>query len=174
MADREVTVERTQVVLFEDLADEPERALRNDEATVVGGGNPGRFLATVLERVKREVGEPRDLLAWGIDAEDAALIAGSIALIKRGLLGHESRPVAIRGRVRKEYHRGPQKRPYFLPSIIGKPTPMRGAAGAARRARAQSSLNLDQSPAARRRPCRSLSPSSVRQAAPAPSHGRSR
>ena len=48
---------------------------------------PGRLLAAVLERVEREVGEPRDLRLGRVYAEDAALVARSVAIVER--VGHE-------------------------------------------------------------------------------------
>ena len=63
VADRELAGERAQVVLAEDLADEAEVAARDDVPAAVGGGDARRLLAAVLERVEREVGEPRDLVA---------------------------------------------------------------------------------------------------------------
>ena len=47
------------VVLVEDLADQPQLTARDDLAAAVGGGDSGRLLAAVLQRVEREVGEPR-------------------------------------------------------------------------------------------------------------------
>ncbi len=58
MPDRQLAGERAQVVLVEDLADEPELTARDDLTAAVGGRDPGRLLATVLQRVEREVGEP--------------------------------------------------------------------------------------------------------------------
>ena len=62
MADREVAAQRPQVVLLEHLGDEPERALGDDVAAVIGGGDPRGLLSPVLERVQREVGETRDVV----------------------------------------------------------------------------------------------------------------
>ena len=71
VADRELAVQAGQVLLVEHLRDEAEVAQRR-EAAVLGDGDPGRLLAAVLERVQAEVGEPRDVAAGGVDAEDAA------------------------------------------------------------------------------------------------------
>ncbi len=48
---REVASERTQIVLFEDLVDEPERPLGDDVTAYVRGGDTGRLLAAMLQRV---------------------------------------------------------------------------------------------------------------------------
>ena len=42
---------------------------------------PGRLLAAVLEREQREVGETGDVVSGRIDPEDAALVAGSVAMV---------------------------------------------------------------------------------------------
>ena len=78
MADRHLALQRAQLLLVEDLVDEPLVAHRHDVAAL-GRGDARRLLAAVLERVEREVGEPRDLAPRGADAEDAALVARSIA-----------------------------------------------------------------------------------------------
>ena len=49
-------------MLGEDLADETEVAPGHDVAAAVGGGDPRRLLAAVLERVEREEGQARDLV----------------------------------------------------------------------------------------------------------------
>ena len=45
------------------------------------GRDPGRFLAAVLEREQREVGEPGDVVLGRVDPEDAALVAWAVAMI---------------------------------------------------------------------------------------------
>ena len=79
MADRHVAVERAQLLLVEDLGDEPGVAQGGDVAALAGG-DPGRLLAAVLERVEREVGEPGDVVARRVHAEHAALVARSVAV----------------------------------------------------------------------------------------------
>ena len=54
-------------------------AQRGDVAALAGG-DPGRLLAAVLERVEREVGEPGDVVAGRVDAEDPALVARAVAI----------------------------------------------------------------------------------------------
>ena len=82
MADRHVAVERAQLLLVEDLGDEPGVAQGGD-VTALAGGDPGRLLAAVLERVEREVGEPGDLVPGRVDAEDPALVARAVAVGER-------------------------------------------------------------------------------------------
>ena len=74
VADRHVPLQGTQPLLVEHLRDQPLVAHRHDVAAL-RGRDPGRLLATVLEREQREVGEPRDLVPGGTDPEDAALVA---------------------------------------------------------------------------------------------------
>ena len=78
VADRHLARERLEAALVEDLGDEAEVALGGD-VTALGGGDAGRLLAAVLERVEREVGETRDVLLRGIDAEHAALVPRALA-----------------------------------------------------------------------------------------------
>ena len=77
--DRQIAAERAQVVLLEHLVDEPHRALGDDVAALVGGRDPGRFLAAVLERVQREVRQAGDVVPGAEHAEYAALVARSVA-----------------------------------------------------------------------------------------------
>ena len=46
------------------------------------GGDAGRLLAAVLQRVQREVGEPGDVRLGRVHAEDAALVARSVAMVE--------------------------------------------------------------------------------------------
>ena len=79
VADRHVALQRPQLLLVEDLGDEAGVAHRGDVAALAGG-DPGRLLAAVLERVEAEVGEAGDVVAGCVYAEDAALVARSIAV----------------------------------------------------------------------------------------------
>ena len=88
MANRHVPLQRAQLLLVEDLVDEALVAHGHDVA-VLGRGDAGGLLAAVLERVEPEVREPRDLVAGGTDAEDAALVARAIAV------DHEGRRIAV-------------------------------------------------------------------------------
>src|SRR4051812_25845684 len=84
VADRHVALQRAQLLLVEDLVDEPLVAHREDMAAL-GGGDARRLLPAVLQGIEREIGETRDLAPWGDDAEHAALIARSVAGIERGV-----------------------------------------------------------------------------------------
>ncbi len=55
--DRQVAAERTEIVLLEDLVDEPHRTLGDDVAAGVGRRDTGRLLAPMLQRVEREIRE---------------------------------------------------------------------------------------------------------------------
>ena len=92
MADRHVAVERPELLLVEDLGDEPGVAQGRDVAALTGR-DPGRLLAAVLERVQREIGEPGDLAPGRVDAEDPAFVAGAIAIGNADLVGRRSGPL---------------------------------------------------------------------------------
>ena len=81
MADRHVPLQRAQLLLVEHLVDEPLVAHRHDVAAL-GDGDARRLLAAVLERVEREVGEPRDLALGRDYAEHAALVARPVTGIE--------------------------------------------------------------------------------------------
>ena len=86
VADRHVALQRPQLLLVEDLGHQPGVAHRGDVAALAGG-DPGRLLAAVLQRVEAEVGEPGDIVPGGVDAEDPAFIAGAIAVGREPLEG---------------------------------------------------------------------------------------
>jgi hypothetical protein len=79
VADRHVPRECPQLLLVEDLRDEPELAKGGDMPTLTAG-DPGRSLAAVLKRVQPEVREPSDVAAGCVYAEDPAFIARAIAI----------------------------------------------------------------------------------------------
>ena len=79
VADRHVAGQRPQLLLVEDLGDEAGVAQGRDVAALAGG-DPGRLLAAVLERVEAEVGEAGDVVPGRVYAEDAAFVARSIAV----------------------------------------------------------------------------------------------
>ena len=83
--DRHVAVERVQLLLVEDLGDETGVAQGGDVTALVAGRDPGRLLAAVLERVEGEVGEAGRVAPRRVHAEDAALIARSVAVGNRPL-----------------------------------------------------------------------------------------
>ena len=62
VADRHVALQRLQLLLVEDLGDQAGVAQGGDVAALAGG-DPGRLLAAVLQRVEAEVGEPGDVVA---------------------------------------------------------------------------------------------------------------
>ena len=82
VADGDVAAQRAQLLLVEDLVDEPQLAQGHDVPVHVGGGDAGRLLTTVLEGVEREVGQSRDVVAGGVDPEHSALVAWSLALVE--------------------------------------------------------------------------------------------
>ena len=86
VADRHVALERLQLLLVEDLGDEAGVAQRGDVAALAGG-DPGRLLAAMLKRVEAEVGEPGDVVPGRVYAEHAALVARSLAVDGRPLVG---------------------------------------------------------------------------------------
>ena len=71
MPDREVSAQRGQRPLVEDLGHQPHVLVDEDRAPV-GGRDAGRLLPAVLQRVEAVVGELGDLLAGSPDAEDPA------------------------------------------------------------------------------------------------------
>ena len=80
--DRQVADQRTQHVLVEDLRHETLLTRRNDRAVQLRDRHAGGLLSAVLERVKREVGQARDLGARREYAEHPALVARSVTLIE--------------------------------------------------------------------------------------------
>ena len=82
VADRHLAGQGLQRALVEDLGDEAEVALSGHVAAVAGR-DAGRLLAAVLKREEREVGEARDVVLRRVDAEHAALVAGTVAVERR-------------------------------------------------------------------------------------------
>ena len=70
-----------QLLLVEDLGDEPHVAHGHDLAGV-RGSDPGRLLAAVLKGEQREVGEPGDVTLRGEDAEDTALVTRAVPVVE--------------------------------------------------------------------------------------------
>ncbi len=83
MRDGHVPLQRPQLLLVEDLVDEPLVAHRHDVAAL-GRRDAGGLLAAVLEGVEREVREAGDVVPGGIDAEHAALVARPVAFVVDG------------------------------------------------------------------------------------------
>ena len=71
MSDRNLPAQPVQLLLVEDLRDEPEVAQRG-EATLVRDRDARRLLPAMLEREEAEVRDARDVAIGGVDAEDAA------------------------------------------------------------------------------------------------------
>ena len=94
VADRHVALQRLQLLLVEDLGDEAGIAQGGDVAALAGG-DPGRLLAAVLQRVEAEVGEPGDVVPGCVYAKDAALVARPIAVGKP--LGGSQKRVFLAG-----------------------------------------------------------------------------
>ena len=82
--DRHLTLQRAQLLLVEDLRDEPDVAHGHD-LTALADGDARRLLAAVLEREQGEVREPGDVHPGRIHAEDAALVARSVAMVELGV-----------------------------------------------------------------------------------------
>ncbi len=81
MPDGHLTLERLQLLLVEDLGDEPHVAHRHDLAGV-RRRDPGRLLAAVLQGEQREVGEPGDVTLGSEDAKDTALVARTVPVVE--------------------------------------------------------------------------------------------
>ena len=69
--DRDLTRERLELLLVEDLRDEPHVA-EHGQATRLGDGDAGRLLAAMLQREEREVRQPRHIAVGRADTEHAA------------------------------------------------------------------------------------------------------
>jgi hypothetical protein len=82
--------ERPQLVLVEHLRHQAEITHGHD-VTALAGGDAGRLLAPMLERVESEVGEPGHIGLGRVDAEDPALVARPVAQRKLLWRSHEKR-----------------------------------------------------------------------------------
>jgi hypothetical protein len=91
VADGGAALQPREHVRREDVRDEPHLAV-DVEALAVGGDDPGRLLAAVLERVEPEVGVVRGVLelAEGPDPEDSTLF---LLLVEDGVVPHGRRGV---------------------------------------------------------------------------------
>ena len=90
MPDGHLTLERLQLLLVEDLGDEPHVAHGHDLARV-RRRDPGRFLAAVLKGEQREVGKPGNVTLRGEDAEDTALVARAVPVVELSIHRGEGR-----------------------------------------------------------------------------------
>ena len=95
MADRHLALQRAQLLLVEDLVDEALVAHGHD-AAACDDGDAGGLLPAVLERVEREVRQAGDVVAGRVDAEDAALVARSVAGIEQIGVGKPLDPLKTR------------------------------------------------------------------------------
>ena len=71
MADGDLAAQAAELLLVEDLGDEPEVA-QPRQPPVLGDGDARRLLPAVLQREQAEVRQPRHVAVGGVDAEDAA------------------------------------------------------------------------------------------------------
>src|SRR4051812_10775758 len=79
MTDGEVTLERLERGVVEDLRDQT-HVLVDQDLAAVADRDAGRLLAAVLERVEAEVDELGDLLARSPDPEHATGVLGTLVL----------------------------------------------------------------------------------------------
>ena len=86
MADGHLALERPQLLLVEHLADESLVTDGHDVA-VLRRGYAGRFLAPMLQGEQREVAQAGDVMPWRVHAEDATLIARTIAEVSQVVQG---------------------------------------------------------------------------------------
>jgi hypothetical protein len=82
VADRELAAERAQLLLVEDLRDEPALAQGHDVAAAIAARDARRLLPAVLKRVEGEVRESCDVVPRSVGTEDAALVARPVAGIE--------------------------------------------------------------------------------------------
>src|SRR5690349_22575314 len=94
----------------------------------LAGGDPSRLLATVLQRVEAEVGQPGDVVAGCVYAKDAALVARTIAVDenrlgqqKKGALSSRFRGTFAQAEClpRQGSSAGPLPRRFGLAAICG-------------------------------------------------------
>ena len=78
--DRHVTRQGEELLLVEDLAHQAQVAQGHDVAVARAGDARG-LLAAVLERVEREVGQPRNVVLGRVYPEDPALVARAVAAV---------------------------------------------------------------------------------------------
>src|SRR6476469_9357576 len=80
VADRHVADQRAQDVLVEYLGDEALVADRHQAAAALGGRDPRRLLASMLQCEQGEVRQSGDVVLRREDPEDTALVARAIAM----------------------------------------------------------------------------------------------
>ena len=79
LPDRHVAGERLEAPLVEHRGNQAQLTPRGD-VPALAGRDAGRLLAAVLERIEREIGEPRNVQLRGVDTEYPALVAGTLTL----------------------------------------------------------------------------------------------
>jgi hypothetical protein len=77
VTDRDMTLERAEGGLVEDLGDQP-HVLEDEDLGAVADRDTRGFLAPMLEGVQPEVRELGDLFARSPDTEDAASVLGAL------------------------------------------------------------------------------------------------
>src|SRR5439155_21747546 len=93
VSDGLAAVERVDRLAIEDLADQSQ-ALVQVELRTIAGGDPGRLLAAMLQRVQAQVSEPADRLTGGEDTDHAALFARAMGFVAG--LDIEQAPIRVR------------------------------------------------------------------------------
>ena len=88
MANRNVSVQRFETRLCEDLGDQP-HVLVDHDVTTVADRDSGRLLTAMLQCVKAEVREFGDFLPRGPDPEDAASVLRPL-LIRKKVVGEST------------------------------------------------------------------------------------
>ena len=86
VADRHVAGEGLELLLVEDLGDQPRLAEGCDVATLAAGDSRG-LLTAVLEGVEGEVGEPGDVVPRRVHAKHPALVTRAVAVWDRAIAG---------------------------------------------------------------------------------------
>lgn len=87
MPDGDMALHGRQRLLVEHLADQAE-VFEDQHLGAVGDGDPGGFLAAMLQRVQAVVGEFGDVFTRGPDPEDTALFPGRVQVLLGLLAGH--------------------------------------------------------------------------------------
>ena len=95
-----VALQPRERLLVEDLAHQPQPLVQR-EPRAIAGGDPGRLLAAMLQRVQADVGEARHRVARGVDADHAALLARAVGIEDGQVLGGR-----VPWRVRRHHPRG--------------------------------------------------------------------
>ena len=87
MPDGDVALHCGQRLLVEHLAHQAQ-IFEDQHLGSVGYGDPGGFLAAVLQRIQAVIGELGNVFAWGPDPEYATLFTGGVQVFLGLLDGH--------------------------------------------------------------------------------------